>query len=139
MRIPVLPAALLFLLPMACVTSGQVHAESPDESAREVAAPVLFAVEFRTGPNWDHERPAHEQSWFREHSANLRRLRENGSLILGARYADKGLVVLSAISEDEAHAMVRRDPSVEHGVFRYELHRFMVFYPGTVGAMPERG
>jgi hypothetical protein len=48
--------------------------------------------------------PAHEQSWFREHSANLRRLREDGSLVLGARYADKGLVVLSAVSEDEAHA-----------------------------------
>jgi uncharacterized protein YciI len=133
MRIPNFPAALLFLLPMACVTSGHVHAESSDDTVAEEPASVLFAVEFRTGPSWDHERPAHEQSWFREHSANLKRLREDGNLVLGARYADKGLVVLSAISEDEAHAMVRRDPSVEHGVFRYELHRFMVFYPGTIG------
>ncbi len=126
-------AALLSFLLMASLPAVQVHAESPVDAVEEAAAPVLFAVEFRTGPNWDHERPAHEQSYFREHSANLKLLREDGSLVLGARYADKGLVVLSAVSEDEAHAMLRRDASIEHGVFRYELHRLMVFYPGTVG------
>lgn len=98
------------------------------------APPTLYAVEFRTGPGWDHSRPPQEQSYFSEHSANLRRLRESGSLKMGARYSDKGLVVLAASSEGEARSMVERDPSVENGVFSYELHPLRVFYEGCLGS-----
>ena len=84
------------------------------------------------GPKWDAARPAHEQALFREHSANLRRLRDTGSLVRGARYSDKGLVVLSAPSIAEARAMMDQDPSIAAGVFVYEVHPFNVFYPGTV-------
>jgi uncharacterized protein YciI len=94
--------------------------------------PQLFAVEIKVGPKWDAGRPAYEQALFHEHSANLRRLREAGNLLLGARYSDKGLVVLSAPSLAEAKAMMDQDPSIAAGVFVYEVHPFNVFYAGTV-------
>jgi uncharacterized protein YciI len=53
---------------------------------------------------------AQEQAHFREHSANLRQLREDGALVFGARCSDKGLVVLAASSLEAARAMMDRDP-----------------------------
>ena len=104
--------------------------------AQEGATGRLFAVEIRTGPAWDAARPAHEQAWFREHSAHLRKLREQGGLVLGARYADKGFIVLRAASADEARAMMDEDASIRHATFRYELHDFNVFYGGAVQPAP---
>ena len=107
--------------------------QSPSPSATPSVAPTkLFAIEIKTGTSWDAAKPAHEQAFFREHSANLKKLRDQGSLVFGARYSDKGLVVLEAISADEAHAMMKQDPSVQARIFAYELHDFNVFYGGTV-------
>ncbi len=114
---------------------------TPPSPLAAASAPVpagnLYAVEIKTGPAWDASKPAQEQAHFREHSVNLRRLRESGVLVMGARYADKGLVVLRAATEAEAHAMMQADPSIEARVFAYELHEFRVFYSGSV-ATPAR-
>jgi hypothetical protein len=53
---------------------------------------------------------------------------------MGARYSDKGLVVLAAASAAGARAMMDEDPSIQAGVFKYQLHPFNVFYGGTVHA-----
>jgi uncharacterized protein YciI len=108
------------------------EASAPAASAPE----ALYAVEITIGPAWDKSKSPNEQAHFREHSANLKRLREQGALVLGARYADKGLVVLKAPSEQDARAMMQQDPSVRNGVFKFELHEFNVFYPGAVSAKP---
>ena len=100
------------------------------------AAENLYAVEITIGPAWDKAKSPNEQAHFREHSANLKRLREQGSLVLGARYSDKGFVVLKASSEQDARAMMLQDPSVQSGVFKFELHEFNVFYPGAVPSKP---
>lgn len=92
----------------------------------------MFAVEFRTGPSWDAARKPQDQPYFREHSQSLRRLREAGQLLMGARYADKGLVVLTASSETAARALVEADPAVQHGTFAYQLHPFHLFYGGCL-------
>lgn len=111
------------------VSAAGVRAQPGGASA---PATTLFAVEIRTGPAWDATKPANEQAYFTEHSANLRRLRETGSLIVGARYSDKGLLVLEASSEADARALIQQDPSIEHGVFAFELHELNVFYEGTI-------
>ena len=95
---------------------------------------LLFVAEIKVGPKWDATKPPNQQLHFADHSANLRRLREAGKLVIGARYSDKGLVVLSAASEAEARAMLDPDPSFQAGVFAYELHPFNVFYSGSVQA-----
>lgn len=121
-------------------------AMGPPESVAQQAAPAaaantlpLFAVQIRTGAKWDASKPPQEQVHFREHSANLKRLRDAGHLIVGARYSDVGLVILAAESEAHARAMMDEDPSIKADVFKYEVHPFNVFYPGTLpGRPPQR-
>jgi hypothetical protein len=111
----------------ASTAAAQTAPPAPSDPAAN-----LYAVEIRTGANWDAAKPAHEQAHFREHSANLKRLRDQGHLVLGARYSDKGLLVLRAASDQDAHAMLADDPSIRAKVFGYELHPFNVFYGGSV-------
>jgi len=92
----------------------------------------LFAVEVKVGPNWDTSKPPHEQVFFAEHSANLKRLRDAGHIIMGARYSDVGLILFSAGEAEEVVQMMLQDPSMEAGTFKYEVHSFNVFYPGMV-------
>lgn len=102
-------------------------AQSPQrEGAR------LFAVEFRTGPGWDTSKKPNEQLHFREHSANLKRMREQGGLLIGARYSDKGFLVVAAESETNVRALVDADPSIQAQVFAYDVYPFHVFYAGCV-------
>ena len=98
----------------------------------------VFAVEITTGPKWDKSKPTEDQAFFREHSANLRQLREQGVLLVGARYSEKGFLVLAAPSLEAARAMLDRDPSIKAGVFTYELHEMSVFYPGAVPSRSRR-
>jgi uncharacterized protein YciI len=125
-------AALSLLASAPAALRAQSAAPSAPASAAPGAEPRLFAVEIRTGPAWDAAKPPQEQAHFRDHSRHLNRLREQGSIVLGARYGDKGLIVLSAASEAEAHALMQPDPSMQAKVFVYELFEFNVFYGGAV-------
>jgi uncharacterized protein YciI len=129
---------------LVCSWSIATGARAEDRSApaatpapATISTPRLFAIEIRVGPEWDADKSPGEQAFFREHSANLRRLRDAGNLVFGARYGDVGLVVLSATSLEDARAMMDADPAMQAGVFAYEAHAFNVFYPGTV-VMPPR-
>lgn len=116
------------------VAAVSARGQSVPPPAEPATQGPLFAVEIRIGPRWDAAKPAHEQAFFREHSANLRKLREAGQLAVGARYGDKGLVILSAATADAARVLMDADPAIAHGTFVYEVHEFRVFYPGTVQA-----
>ena len=126
-------AVLLF----AMTVQPRVDAQPTPANVTEPAM-NLYAIEIRVGAAWDSTKPPGEQAYFREHSANLKRLRDEGRLVLGARYSDKGLVVVRAASDQEAHAMMAEDPSIRAKVFAYELHTFNVFYGGTVQPAPRR-
>jgi uncharacterized protein YciI len=135
---------LLTVTVLLCAGSIAMPTRAEDRSAPAAAsapapaaaAPRLFAIEIRVGPEWDAAKPPGEQAFFREHSANLRRLRDAGNLVLGARYGEVGLVVLSATSLEDARAMMDADPAMQAGVFAYEAHAFNVFYSGTVDTPP---
>lgn len=122
-------------LATAPVSALGVATAQQGEPAATTAAPTgpLFAVEFRTGPAWVEAKPANEQQFFREHSANLNRLRAAGRLIVGARYADKGLMIFSAATAEDIQREIDSDPSVKAGVFAYELHPFRVHFAGCLG------
>ena len=126
---------MLCVLLAVAATSG--IAQLQQTAAIEQNLP-LFAVEIKVGSKWDQSKPPQEQQYFREHSANLKRLRDAGTLIMGARYSDKGLVILAAQTEEEAKAMMDVDPSIKGDVFKYELHPFGVFYSGSVNQRPRR-
>jgi len=109
--------------------TGQAPAPAASDA---VTSLPHFAVEIRTGPGWDASKPPQEQAQFREHSAHLRRLREEGHILLGARYADKGLLVVAAADAAAVRALFDVDPSMKAGTFVYALHPFSVFYGGCV-------
>ena len=94
----------------------------------------LFAVEIKVGPNWDSSKAPSEQTFFKEHSANLKRLRDEGHIVMGARYSDIGLIIFSARSTEEVRILMEKDPSMTAGTFVYEVHAFNVFYSGLVQA-----
>lgn len=123
-----------------CLAITGIHGASaqPAPTSAPQGELPLFAVEITTGNAWVQAKPAHEQLHFREHSANLKRLREAGSLIMGARYSDKGLVVLAARDETHARTMLDEDPSFKAEVFKYQVHPFNVFYAGTVNTRQRR-
>ncbi|HEY7575793.1 MAG TPA: YciI family protein [Thermoanaerobaculia bacterium] len=103
------------------------------QSATPSTAPTpLFAVVFRTGAKWDAGKPPADQAFFKEHSANLKRLRQEGTIALGARYADVGLIVVRAADEDAAKRLFQEDPSIAAGTFRMEVHPFAPFFKGCV-------
>lgn len=108
-------------------------------ASAQVASPTavsadlpLFAVEIKVGPKWDQAKSPQEQAFFKEHSSNLRRMREAGVLVMGARYSDKGLVIVAAATAADAKAQMDQDPSIGAGTFVYEIHPFNVFYAGDL-------
>ena len=120
----VIIAAVVFV---ASIVGAQAPAATP---------PPLYAAIYKTGPKWDAGKPPNEQAFFREHSANLAKLRAAGTIVMGARYADIGLVVVTAATEADARKLFDGDPSIAAGTFALDVHRFSVFYPGFVGTPP---
>jgi len=125
-------AALAASAPTVRAQGASPAAGAASATADAAAALPQFAVEIRTGPGWDANKPPQEQAQFREHSAHLRRLRDEGHILLGARYADKGLLVVVAADAAAVRALFDADPSMKAGTFVYALHPFSVFYGGCV-------
>jgi uncharacterized protein YciI len=92
----------------------------------------LFIAIFSLGPNWQIDKPAHEQAYFKEHSANLKKWRAEKKIVLGARYSDKGMIIISAADEKEARSRLEHDPMVMNKIFNLELYPFSPFYKGCI-------
>ena len=136
---PAVRRVIRWLLPAALLAAAaSVPAQAP--AAGEAAAPPdtrrQYLVVFSVGPAWDKSRPPPEQPRFAEHGRNLKRLRDAGDIVLGARYADKGMIVLRAASEEAARAEIANDPGVLAGTFTFELSELRTFYPGYLGSPP---
>jgi uncharacterized protein YciI len=129
-------------LAIGAITIGAVAAPASAQTDAAASSPEaagrLFAVEIKTGPSWDHNKAPNEQAQFREHSANLKKLRDAGQIVVGARYSDKGLLIFTAKSVAEVKQLMDQDPSISAGTFKYEVHDFNVFYSGTLQARPRR-
>jgi hypothetical protein len=97
-------------------------------------APRLFAATFTVGPKWDAAKAPNEQPGFKEHSANLARLRAEGVLVVGARYSDKGLILVRATDEAAARANFAPDPTLTNGTFTLTVDEFRPFYNGNTAA-----
>lgn len=127
--------ALLLNATVALTTIG--FAQAPAAPATAPPPVPLYAAVYKTGPKWDAAKPPGEQAFFKDHSAHLAKLRAGGTILMGARYADVGLIVVSAASEADARKIFEVDPSVVAGTFAVDVHRFSVFYSGFVGTAPK--
>lgn len=92
----------------------------------------LFIVTYSTGPAWDHKKAPNDQFYFSEHSQHLSALRKNGTIKLGARAADKGIIVFSSKTFAEAKQIVNNDIAIINGLFVTDIQKFNVFYPGCI-------
>jgi uncharacterized protein YciI len=92
----------------------------------------FFIVEFTIGEAWVKEKPANQQPYFAEHSANLKRMRAEGRLLVGGRFSDKGLLVVKGRSLEEVRAEVGKDASVANKTFNAVVYPFAPFYDGCV-------
>jgi uncharacterized protein len=122
MHLPVLRLALLAIL---------VPFVRAAETAASPAAEKLFAITFSVGPSWDQTKAFNEQTFFKEHSANLNRMRAENVLVLGGRYAENGLIIVRAADETAAKAQLAKDPSLAAGTFQAKIDEYRPFFHGT--------
>ena len=120
----------LLAVTLACAVA------QPASPSPSPAAGRMFAVTVRTGPAWDATRSPAAQAHFKEHSANIQRLRASGALVLGGRTGDIGLLLVRAASEAEARALFDADPSIAAGTFRLDVAEWRTFAPGCAEASP---
>jgi len=96
------------------------------------AKKLFFIAIYALGPAWQTDKPAHEQAYFKEHGENLKKWRAEKKIVLGARYSDKGMIIISAADEKDARSMLENDPMVMNKVFNLELYPFSPFYKGCI-------
>ena len=90
-----------------------------------------FILHFTTGEAWLPDKSFSEQPHAAEHGRNLRRLRDEGIILIGARYSDKGVLILRG-NEADLRAEIEKDPMVQAGAFEYELFELALFFDGCV-------
>lgn len=115
------------------VLLGQGTLIAQNQAVAADSGPAYFAVQIKVGPGWDSDSPPAEQAFFKEHSANLKQLREEGHIVMGARYSDIGLILFAAPTIEAVRAFMDADPAMSAGTFRYEVHPINIFYPWRGG------
>lgn len=104
-----------------------------DSALAQYAKPdSLYIVTYTTGLSWDLGKPASDQPYFKEHSANLGKLRKDGVITAGARYADKGIIFIKASSFQAAKEIVFADLAVANKLFNADVQKLNVFYDGCI-------
>ena len=115
-----------FILCVALVgLSVVVNAQTPN------ASDGLFIVTYSVGSAWDVNKQPNEQLYFKEHSADLSKLRKEGVIKAGARFADKGMIVINA-SSLTPREIILSDKAVIHKLFYADVQKLNVFYEGCL-------
>ena len=118
---------------MIVVLGGCLSIAALDKAPQQPApAKQYFIAIFSRGTAWDDKKPANEQTGFKEHGENLRRLRAEKKIPIGGRYGEKGMVIVEAQNEDEARSLFASDVMVSSKTFTMELHQFRPFYKGSI-------
>lgn len=101
-------------------------------AAQTQPADSLYIVTYTTGQSWDASKKPMEQTYFKEHSGNLSALRKSGVIQFGARYADKGIIVIKAAGMKAAQDVIYADVAVANKLFNADVQKLNVFYDGCI-------
>jgi hypothetical protein len=115
----------------AALAAAAVFAQAPAGAPAAATPPPLYAVRLTMGPAWDATKPPNDQPGMKEHSANVARLRREGTLVHGARFGEVGLLVLRVPDEPAARAALVPDPTIAAGVFKVQIDRYAPFAHGS--------
>ncbi len=116
----------LFLLVITVCIASLVSAQAikPADS--------VYLVTYTTGSLWDKAKQTNDQPFFKEHSATLSKLRKEGVITAGARYADKGIIFIKAESIRAARELILNDPAIVNKLFAADIQKLSVFYEGCI-------
>ncbi len=92
----------------------------------------LYIVTYTIGSSWDATKQPNEQTYFKEHSVNLSKLRKEGIIKAGARYGDKGIIVIASKSMTMAKEIIFNDVAVINKLFMADIQKLSVFYDGCL-------
>jgi hypothetical protein len=92
----------------------------------------LYIVTYTTGSLWDVNKKTNEQPYFKEHSANLSALRKAGTIRTGARYGEKGFIIIAAQSMKAAQELILTDVAIVNKLFIADIKKLNVFYDGCI-------
>jgi hypothetical protein len=96
--------------------------------AQDVKTDSLYIVTYTTGSAWNTSLRPDQQPHFKEHGARLGELRKSGVIKFGARYAEKGIIVISSATLQSAKALISEDPAVSNKLFNADVQKLRVFY-----------
>jgi len=102
--------------------------------AKEMGMTIYYVYLLKKGSTWTPESTPEIEKLQADHLANLRRLGDEGKLVLNGPLLDsfqlsgeiRGIGVLKAKSLSEAQAWISTDPMVKVGRLIFELHAWMV-------------
>lgn len=106
-------------------------AQSPSPTPAPQPPPRLYAVRLSVGPAWDAAKSPNEQTGMAAHSANIARLRNEGTLVVGGRFGELGLLVLRLPDEASVRKALSPDPTSTNGVFKVQIDVFSPFAHGS--------
>ena len=101
-------------------------------SGRKNQDQKLFIVIYTPGENWNNSKQPQDQDYFNFHSKRLQAYRKEGKILLGARYSNKGMIIMPADSEEEIKKIVFADSAVLAKTFNAEVFPYNVFYDGCI-------
>jgi hypothetical protein len=101
-------------------------------SAKAVTIDSLYIVTYTTGPLWDPVKNPGEQNFFKEHSSRLGQLRKDGVIKFGARYGDKGSIVIIAPNSEKAKQIISADAAIINKLFIADIQKLSIFYEGCL-------
>jgi uncharacterized protein YciI len=114
--------ALAIVLVLACSAAATQNTTSAN----------AFAVRFQPGAAWDKSKTPADQMGFASHSANLQRLRKEGRIVLGGRFADLGLIVVTASNLAAARELFASDETIAGKVFTIQIDPWSTIFDGCV-------
>ena len=100
--------------------------------AQDALPDSVYAVTYLTGKAWDMAKAPQDQPYFKEHSAHLSKLRKEGIIQVGMRFAEKGLIIIKSSSLSKARELINQDLAVIHQLFQVDVQKLNVFYEGCL-------
>jgi uncharacterized protein YciI/quercetin dioxygenase-like cupin family protein len=127
---------LVLMLGVALVAAGSCGAQEPPPGTPAAAPPAApdarqtyYAALLTRGPQWALADTPAGAPIQQAHVANLRKLMQEGKLVLAGPFTDdgqnQGLLIFQTNTQKEAEDLVKADPGVQAGRFNAEVHPWL--------------
>jgi uncharacterized protein YciI len=119
---------ILMILVCSMHMFGAEPATQPTTRPVEAGRVTLYVAIVKPGETWLANKAAGKPNDLSAHFAYVKRMREEGKLILGGPFADGagGLLVYRADSMEEARKLMSADPACVQKIFEFEMHPWLL-------------